>query len=252
MSKKEPDYFDHLEELRLKIISILVVLAVLTIVSFFFMEKIMVFLKTPLNNVNVELNYFKPQEKLTSYIKGAFFCGILLVIPFAVYQISNFIAPALEKSERFFFKISLICAVTLFYIGGGVSFIVLAPAVYNFFINFAPSDGVIPLWSIKEYFDLLFTMILILGITFNTPIILSLLIKFNIITTRTLIGFRKHIIVVIFILAAVITPTVDVVTQIIVSVIMYLSFEFTIIFGKIIERRADKRLKSFLDGAEDA
>jgi sec-independent protein translocase protein TatC len=238
-NNKENDasYFDHLEILRKKIISIIILLLFLTGISFFFVDKIIYFLKLPISNLDMNLYFFKPQEKFITYLKISFFTGLVFTVPFAVFQIAGFISPALEKSEKKYFITTIVFILILFGAGCYFSYKFLTPLVFNFFINFSKDDLVKPFWSVSEYFKLLITMILLIGAAFEFPVILLFLIRIGILKVKTLSKYRRHAIVVIFIIAAVITPTVDIFTQTIVAIILYILFEITIIIGRFIDRK---------------
>ena len=93
----------HLEELRKRIFYLLIALVCGTIVSFIFIKEIILFLKAPIAGLNIKLYYFKPYEKLTTYFKIALFSGLIVSVPFTLYQISRFILPALYNKERRFY-----------------------------------------------------------------------------------------------------------------------------------------------------
>jgi sec-independent protein translocase protein TatC len=230
-------YFDHLEVLRKKIISIIVVILILTCAAFFFVDKIIYFLKLPISDLKIDLYFFKPQEKFITYLKISFFTSLIFSIPYAIYQIASFIIPALNKKERIYFNIMIFFVLLLFFAGSFFSYRFLTPLVFNFFINFSSDDMIKPLWSMSEYFNLLIMMVLLIGITFEFPLVLLFLIKIGLISVKTLSKYRRHAIVIIFIIAAVITPTVDVFTQCIVAVILYLLFEITVVVGRFVEKK---------------
>jgi sec-independent protein translocase protein TatC len=235
------NYLDHLEILRVKIVSIIVVAVALTVISFFMVDKIIIFLKMPISDIKINLYFFKPQEKFLTYLKIAFFTSLFISFPFAVLQIAGFISPALKTDEKKYFNLVVFFIMILFYAGCAFSYWFLTPAVFDFFVNFSKGDQVLPVWSVGEYFDLLLTMIILIGISFEFPLILLFLIKVGIIDVKTLSRYRRHSIVAIFIIAAVITPTVDILTQSIVGIILFLLFEITLFVGRFVEKGNYKR-----------
>jgi sec-independent protein translocase protein TatC len=230
----QPGFFDHLEVLRWKIISILIVLLAGFVVSFIFIDKIVYFLQYPVLKYNVPLAYFKPYEKFLAYIKIAFFGGVTIAFPFAVYQIGSFIYPALKKEEKTVFYAVLLAIPLIFIAGAYFAYSMIIPLAFRFFITFGSGDRIVPLWSIGEYFSLLTSFLLICGLVFEYPLILLFLIKIKILSVSTLVRFRSYIIVIIAVTAAVISPP-DVLSMVMIGVPLYLLFELTIIIGRFIK-----------------
>ncbi|MEK6794644.1 MAG: twin-arginine translocase subunit TatC [Spirochaetota bacterium] len=230
------DFLGHLDVLRGKLLISLAVLAAAAIVSFIFIDQVIMFLKAPVRHLTVELIYLRPQEKFITYIKIAFFSGLFAAVPVALVQLATFILPALTKKERRYFFPAVLSVIVFFYGGAAFSYFFLTPTVFNFFIDFAKNDGVKALWSVGEYFNMLIILILMMGLVFQTPWILLVLIKIGVLSVDMLTKYRRHVIVAIFIIAALITPTVDLYTQSIVGVTLYLLYEFTIILARILFR----------------
>ena len=111
---KDLSYLEHLEILRKKIIIVLGCFILFIVISFIFIDKIIVFLKFPISNLKIDLNFIKPQEKLTTYLKIAFFSGIFFSIPFALIQLANFVTPALKKNEKSSFYFFVFFTIILF------------------------------------------------------------------------------------------------------------------------------------------
>lgn len=232
----EMNYFDHLEVLRRKIISIIAVLVVVTVAAFFVVDHIIVLLKMPVARLHIEFYYFKPQEKVLTYLKVAFFTALVVTLPFIVFQAADFILPALKPHEKRYCTVLAVLSVMLFFTGALFSYFFLTPLVFQFFINFSKNDMVQPLWSIGEYFDLFLTMVIMIGAVFEFPLILLVLVGTGILDLKTVASYRPHAIVIIFVIAAIVTPTVDIFTQSIVGGILYLLFEITLIVGKLFQK----------------
>jgi sec-independent protein translocase protein TatC len=230
----EPGYILHLEDLRKKILSVLLVLLLVSIVSFYFITPVMNFLQAPLAGLNVTLNYFKPYEKFMTYTKIAFFSGIFFAVPFMLFQTGAFIYPALKKTEKpwFFAFITLVPLMLL--AGFAFGYYVMVPVAFKFFFNFAQGDGVRAVWGVSSYFDLITSMIFWSGVIFQLPLLLVFLMKIGVLKPETLERFRKMIIVLIVIIAGVFTPP-DVITQVLLAVPMYLLFELSVFIGKRIK-----------------
>jgi sec-independent protein translocase protein TatC len=144
-----------------------------------------------------------------------------------------FIKPALKDKEKKYFYSALFLIPLVFFLGTIFAYKILAPIAFGFFINFASSDNVSPVWSFSEYLDLLVMFMLISGAVFQTPLILVILMALKIITIGMLRHFRPWIIIFIFIFSALLTPP-DVVSQLLLSALFYVFFEIAILAGKYV------------------
>jgi sec-independent protein translocase protein TatC len=234
MALLKTGYISHIEELRGKIVSIIISVVVLTIICFVFITPIINFLKFPLNGVKVQLNYFTPYEKFVTYMKIAFFAALFITVPFALFQLGRFVYPALKKNEKKYFFLFIFLIPLMFAVGVIFAYFALIPAAFRFFINFAAGDNVRPMWGIGEYFNLILSMFFISGAIFQVPLFLLFLIKIGVVKIETLVKLRKYVIVLIAILAGIFTPP-DMVSMILMSVSLYLLFELSIIIGRIIK-----------------
>ncbi len=225
-------YWDHLEELRKRLIFCLFIFLFFSIVSFFFVDKIIISLKKPLTPYGITLNYFKPYEKFSIYIKLSLFSGIILSLPFFLIQLFSFILPALKKEEK---KITLsfsLLSILTFFIGIIFSYFVIFPVALNFLINFSKNDSINMLWGFSSYFDLLISISLSTIIVFQLPIVLLILLKLNIISISSLSKARKYIIILIAFLSALFSPP-DVLSMFLIGIPLYLLFEVTFILARI-------------------
>ncbi len=232
----------HLEELRRRLIYIIIAVVLGSIISFIFIKKIIFFLREPISGLNLKLYYFKPYEKLTTYFKIALFSSLVGLMPFVVYQISAFIIPALYKKERRIFYISIFFIVILFCTGAYFCYKIIAPISFKFFVDFMSGDGVIPLWGIKDYFSLLSLLVFFTGIIFQLPLIMMLLARIGIVSGKMLAKFRKHALLLIFIVAAIVTPP-DVISQLFLGIPTYLLYELSIHLARIAGKRRKKSLE---------
>ncbi|HRU38936.1 MAG TPA: twin-arginine translocase subunit TatC, partial [Candidatus Goldiibacteriota bacterium] len=206
-------------------------MAAATALSFYFISPVMDFLQRPLSGLEVSLNYFKPYEKFMTYMKVAFFSGLIFTMPFMLAQAGAFIYPALKKSERPVFWVFTVSIPSIMLAGFAFGYFVMVPVAFKFFAGFAQADGVRPVWGISSYFDVISSVIFWCGMIFQLPLILVFLMKLGIIKAGDLEKARKVIVVVILTVAAVFTPP-DVVTQVLMAVPLYLLFELSIIIGK--------------------
>ncbi len=230
--KKAPDYYGHLESLRINIITIVVFFVLSGLLSFVFIEKIMGFLQEPLKNTGVNLYYFKPQEKFLTYIKVAFFSGLFFTVPFSVFVLGSFVYPGLRKNEKkYFFTFTLLIPL-VFVAGGFFAYKVITPVAFAFLINFAAGDNVNALWGVSAYFNFLISVIFVMGIVFLIPLGFFGLMKTGIITPRRLANLRPAILMGILVIAAFFTPP-DIITQVLVGAPLYLLFEVSLFMGRL-------------------
>ena len=229
----DPGYLKHLEELRKTVISVMAAVILLTALCFCFIPHIIAFLQRPISMLNVQLNYFTPYEKFLVYMKISFFAGLFLAAPFAMFRAGQFIYPALNKKERPYFYIFAFLIPAMFISGLAFGYLVLVPAAFRFFVNFAAGDNVRPVWGIDQYFGLIMSMICMSGIIFLVPLLLVFLMKAGLVKPQTLEKFRRHIIVLIAVIAGIFAPP-DLMSMVLLGIPLYLLFEASIIVGKII------------------
>ncbi len=236
--KNSGSYIDHLEVLRGKIISVLVFFCLSAALLFFFAETGAGFLLAPLDGLGVSLYYFRPYEKLLTYMRLAFWGGMVLTLPLAFVQTWLFVRPALRGKEGKYLLIGGGIVPVLFAAGAAFAYRIIAPLALRFFLAFGEGDNIQPLWGFGEYASFLFSLLLAAGALFQAPLLLLLLICTGIVSVRTLSRLRPWIILFIGIAAALLTPP-DVVSQILLGVPLYLLFELTLLTGRLITRPRD-------------
>jgi sec-independent protein translocase protein TatC len=145
-------------------------------------------------------------------------------------QIGLFVWPALKGKERRW-TAALVVVPVLFIAGAAAAYRFLAPTVLRFFLGFGSGDGILPLWGFKEYLAMLFAMMLAAGLLLQTPLLLLAAFALGIVTPKTVARFRPHIVILIFLAAALCTPP-DVISQVALGVPLYLLFELTLFIGR--------------------
>lgn len=238
-AKKQKGYFDHLEELRLEIIYVLVFFIISCVAAFIFSERIIEFLTAPAKAAGTALNYFKPQEKFVSYVKASFLAGILVTVPFFLYRCALFAAPGLLPEERKPFYAAVFSAPALFYGGAAFAYYVIVPFALSFFHGFGGYQ-IAAVWGIENYINLLAAVSVACGAAFLMPAVIFILIRAGIIKAEHIKKYRPYVIIVIFIFAAVITPP-DVITQILIAVPVYLLFELSVLLANAGKKGYKKR-----------
>jgi sec-independent protein translocase protein TatC len=222
---------DHLEELRKRIITSLVWIALLTALAFPLAPRILAVLKSPARGVIERLVFFDPPEALLIHIKLSFLTGLIASMPVIFYQLWAFISPAMEEKMRRYGLIFGISSATAFICGGLFGFFLLLPAALNFLLNFA-KDSLEPVISVSKYTSFAMTLVLGCGLVFEMPVLSYLLSKAGIISPRFLRGKWKYAVIVIFIIAALVTPTPDIFGMTILAIPMLLLYELSIWVSK--------------------
>lgn len=235
MKENNLTYWEHLEDLRKRIILCIFIWLFFSIISFLVTDKLLYFLTIIVRNVNISFNYFKPYEKLAVYFKVALLSGALITFPFILVELSIFIFPALKEGERRIFFIGLISVFISFLAGLLFAYFILIPMAVRFFVEFAKNDPYKSLWSISSYVNLCFSLLIGCGILFELPVVIFILTKINLINIETLAKHRKYVILIIAILSAVFSPP-DVLSMFLLGLPLYLLFELSIFFGKFIKK----------------
>jgi sec-independent protein translocase protein TatC len=217
MARPSPDrmsFLEHLEELRQRLIRSLLALVVGFAASWGFREQIFHFLTQPLRayDPNIKFIYTGPSEALMLYMKMAFFVGIFVVSPYILYQIWAFISPGLYPHEKGYAAPFIVFG-TVFFIGGAAfGHFYLFPVTFRFLGQFGGSDMQF-LPKIDEYYSFYSWFLLGLGLVFQVPVVILILSRIGLVTPGFLLRQTKYAILVSFIVAAVLTPTPDMVTQ---------------------------------------
>ncbi len=237
----------HLLELRKRLLYCLVFFAAAFAVAYSFSQPIYQFLQQPLIDVlgpdtQRRMIYTGLHEAFFTYIKLAFFAAIFCTLPLTLIQLWRFIAPGLYHTEQQAVIPLFILTPILFVVGAALAFYVVMPLAWKFFISFesaavANESIAVQLDArVSEYLDLVMRLILAFGLSFELPVLLWVMAKAGIITADTLSHYRRHAIVVVFLIAAFITPP-DLISQIALGVPIVLLYELSIVLIRMTEKR---------------
>ena len=210
----------HLTELRSRLIKSLIAVAVGSVVGYCFIGDIMHYLTLPAG----KLYYMQPSEAFFTYIKVAIVAGFLLALPVVFYQAWRFFLPALTRKERLVLGLVVPISVLLFFAGLAFSFFLVLPAGIRFFMSFGNGE-LEALFSINRYFDFVISFVLPFGFVFELPLIITILGKIGILSSRFLGKYQRIVIFLSFILGAIITPTPDIFTQSMIALPMIVLYE---------------------------
>jgi len=218
---------EHLEELRKRIIVSLIVLGIGTLLSFPFATYGLKILKLPASGEIEKLVFFSPQEGFLIYMRIAFLSGLILSLPLILYQVWAFVLPAIEeKRKRQMVFFVFFCSLT-FITGCLFAYFVLIPPALRFLLSFA-KDNLQPVISANKYISFVISLILACALVFQMPVLSFILSKLGIINWRILRKKYKYAVVIIFIGAAIITPTGDVFNMLILALPMLFLYELSI------------------------
>lgn len=222
----------HLQEFRSRLIICLAAVAVASGIAYNFVDDIINIISAPAE----KLYFLNPAEVFFSYIQVAVVTGVLVTLPIICYEIWGFIRPALMPAEQKAVFWLIPAAVLLFYAGLAFSYYAVFPAAVLFFMGFATSS-LQPMFSLSSYLSFFIAFMLPFGAVFELPLILFFLAKIGLVTSAFLRGKRRILIVVAFIFAAVVSPTTDVFTQVMIAVPMILLYEISILLVQFILRK---------------
>ncbi|MEN6319590.1 MAG: twin-arginine translocase subunit TatC [Syntrophaceae bacterium] len=233
---------DHLGELRKRLIRILIVVGVGLGGCWYFKDLLFQVITRPLYQVlpeNSHMIYTSLPEAFFNYIKICFYASLVLTSPYTLYQIWKFISPGLYKSEKKYVAPFVISS-SLLFVGGVVfGYFLALPPAFGFFVEFS-SDFLKPMISLKEYLSFSIKLLLAFGLSFELPVLIFFMAKIGIVTSAMLSKNRRYAILIIFIAAAILTPSPDAFTQIIMAVPLMGLYEIGIFVAKFAEK---KRLK---------
>lgn len=229
----EMSFYDHLDELRKKIIVIVIIVLIGTIVCFTFIDDIILFVTSKAGDL--DLIYTTPAEAFMAQIRLSIISGVLVTLPLTLYQILAFILPALGKKEKKAAIPLLFFMILLFYAGLLFAYYVVLPYALYFFLGFA-TEGLLPLFTISNYISFVFSFVIGFGVVFQVPLIFWFLGTLSILSSVFLRTNRKYALLVIVITSAVITPP-DLFSMLLMMGPLLLLYEIGILLVRFTERR---------------
>lgn len=231
--------FEHLAELRRRLIVCIIVVCVMVIVAYIFYPYILNFFKHPycesLRGQRCELNVFGPLDAFAIRLNISAYGGIVLASPVILFQLWRFVTPGLKAREKRYAIPFVVATVGLFLLGSYVAWLTFPHALG--FLHAAGGPGIQDLFTPSKYLGLILALMAIFGITFEFPVILVSLELARVLTPQKLSHWRRIAIVVIVIVAAVITPSSDPFSMFAMAIPMLVFYEASIAIGKIIQKR---------------
>jgi sec-independent protein translocase protein TatC len=217
----ELPFSEHIEELRQRIFLLFWIILLLTCVAFIEVKDLVKILELPIQNV--KFFQISPGEYFISTIKISFYTGLLFSSPFVIGQLILFLLPGLTKKETKIILPLLLSSLILFGLGLAFSYYTLIPAALNFFLNYS-EEVLEPFWSFDQYFEFILVLFYSTGLAFQIPILQILVGLLNIISAQQMLGAWRYIILISTILGAILTPSTDPLTQLLLSVAILLLY----------------------------
>lgn len=256
MNSTGKTFWEHLDELRDSLIKIAVAIIVCGIIAFLFKEELFDFILAPkqddfityrlldfagswitdsgaaLDAFSVHLINTGLATQFVMHMKAAMYAGTFCASPYILYVLFRFVSPALYSNEKKYTTRLVIGGYIMFLLGAALCYLLIFPLTFRFLGTYQVSEEVENLISLQSYMDTFMMMSLMMGIVFEIPILCWLLAKFGFLTAEFMRRYRRHAIVLILVIAAIITPTSDVFTLLMVALPMYLLYEASIFIVK--------------------
>jgi len=232
-------YIEHLTELRYRLLIVLVVFLGFSILCFGWSKQLATFLVSPVQPV--EFVFLSPPDLFMTYLSLSLYAGFVLSLPVILYEIGMFIWPGLEKKERKAIFLSLLLGALLFIAGVAFGFFIMLPYMLKFFLGFG-TEGIKPMISIRDYLNFVGQIVLSFGIAFELPVVTTALAGLGVINAAQLKSARKIAVLVIFIVAAILTPP-DVVSQLLLALPLLVLFEVSIVLASFVEKKSKAKVQ---------
>jgi sec-independent protein translocase protein TatC len=233
---------DHLIELRKSLSRSLIAIGIGFGVCYYYKDFIFNIITAPLTRVlpkNSYLIYTGLTEAFFTYMKVAFFASLIITCPYVLYQIWRFIAPALHSREKKY-VVPFVISSTVLFVGGVLfGYFVALPPAFEFFVSFN-NQYLQAMLSFKDYLSLFVTFLLGFGISFELPIFIFFLTKLGVVNAAMLSKQRRYAILIIFIVAAILTPSPDALSQILMAIPLMFLYEISIFVSRFAQKEKEK------------
>ncbi len=242
-------FWDHLDELRSAIIRLLAVIIIVAVVAFLMKEPLFQVVLAPrsgdfityrllgVEHFSLHLMNTGLTEQFMIHMKTALYAGLLVASPYVLFELFRFVSPALYDSERRYALWLVGSAYVMFIVGTLLNYLLIFPLTVRFLGTYQVSADVDNMLTIQSYVDTLISMSLVMGVVFELPVVCWLLGRMGLISAEMMRSYRRHAITAILVVAAIITPTTDVFTLLVVSLPIWLLYEVSIfLVGKKSEK----------------
>jgi sec-independent protein translocase protein TatC len=235
-------FLDHLGELRQRLLWCVIAIVILFIPAYAFSTQIFDFLMQPIIDNLPEgssLIFTRPAEGFTTYLKVSFFAAVIVAVPFILYQGWQFIAPALYKQEKQIIVPFILFGSIFFGLGAAFCYYVASPPAFKFLLNEYSSEYVKAFPTIREALSFFMALIFGFGLVFEFPLIIFILARVGIVTSKWLRQKRKYALLISAVVAAVLTPTTDAISMLLMFVPILVFYEIGILVAWLFGKKKD-------------
>jgi len=239
-SETSKPFLEHLEDLRWTIVKMAITMVVAMIVCFAFRSTLVHVMQRPLGAVDPSVGALRAlaiTDSFTISFRLAFYAGIVVSFPLLLYFVAEFVLPALTAMEKRFLFPAIMVSFGLFLTAVLTAYFWLLPSTVLFFFRDTQSLGWLPAWTVQEYYAFVTRFTIAFGIAFELPVVVLALVRFGLVTYEFMVRTRPYAIVLMFIFAAVISPTPDILTMIAMALPMCLLYESCIWITWFMRRR---------------
>ncbi len=242
-------FWDHLDELRSSLLRMLGVTVLFGIIAFVLKDELFAIVLAPrssdfltyrllgVEDFQLHLMNTGLTEQFMIHMRTAMYAGLLVASPYILYELFRFVSPGLYQNERRYAVWIVGAAYLMFLIGTLVNYLVVFPFTVRFLGTYQVSPDVANMLTLQSYVDTLLGMSLVMGVVFELPVVCGLMGKMGLINGHLMAQYRRHALVAILIVAAIITPTTDAFTLFVVAVPIYLLYELSILIVRIITKQ---------------
>ncbi len=235
-------FLEHLEELRQALVKALAGLLIVSIICAFFSSRLLQLISDPIIKIlpkDSSLVFTGLPDPFFIYVKVVILAAVIITLPWIIYQLWRFIRPGLHEHEKKYAIPFIIAATVLFYAGAAFAYFLVFPAAFKFFLSWG-SEDLKPMIAIREYISLVILLMLAFGAVFETPIVIVFLGLLGVVNSSILKTGRRYFVVFSFVIAAILTPTPDVINQTMMAVPLLLFYEVGIYILVLIERQRSR------------
>lgn len=241
-------FWEHLDVLRSSLIRTAVAIVLFAVVAFVLKEELFSVVLAPCSSdfvtyqlmgaeaFNIHLMNTGLTEQFMIHVRTALYAGLLVASPYILYELFRFVSPGLYANERHYAVWLVSAAYVMFVVGTLVNYFVVFPLTVRFLGTYQVSPDVANMLTLQSYIDTLLGMSLMLGVVFELPVVCALMGRMGLLTDGFMAEYRRHAVVAILIVAAIITPTTDVFTLLVVSLPIYLLYEVSIQIVRMTKR----------------
>lgn len=248
-------FWDHLDVLRSSLIRMAVAIVLFAVVAFVLKDELFAIVLAPRSSdfisyrllgveaFSIHLMNTGLTEQFMIHVRTAMYAGLLVASPYLLYELFRFVSPGLYQHERRYALWIVGAAYVMFVVGTLVNYFMVFPLTVRFLGTYQVSPDVANMLTLQSYIDTLLGMSLVMGVVFELPVVCGLLGRMGLITDRLMSTYRRHAVVAILVVAAIITPTTDVFTLFVVALPIYLLYEVSIFIVRATMKRARQIVK---------